>query len=219
MSEPDAIGPELARVREEYDRGALNEEDLDPDPLCQLDRWLGDAVHAGVPDSTAMALATATRDGVPSVRMLLLKGLDRRGLVFFTNYGSAKARDLAENPRAALVFHWAALQRQARVVGTVEIVSREASAAYFACRPLESQVGALVSPQSQVIPSRAWLEEHVAQRKRELGERPVPLPDDWGGYRLSPTGYEFWQGRPGRQHDRLRYQYVGESWVVERLAP
>jgi pyridoxamine 5'-phosphate oxidase len=170
-------------------------------------------------EPTAMTLATASRDGVPSARMVLLKGFDQRGFVFFTNYQSPKARDLAENPRAALLFWWGSLQRQIRISGSVERVSASESDAYFITRPVGSRLGAMVSRQSSVLSSRAELEEQVEKIRGKFLDGNVPRPDWWGGFRLSPATIEFWQGRPDRLHDRLRYTKSGKKWVIERLAP
>jgi pyridoxamine 5'-phosphate oxidase len=195
----------------------LNRSDLDPDPLRQFRRWYveaGDAVE--FPES--MAIATATRDGAPSVRMVLLKGFDERGFVFHTGYGSRKGRDLEENPRAALLFYWHPLGRQVRVEGSVERVSAGESEAYFGSRPRGAQLAATASRQSEPAESREALEEAVrAADVRFPGE--VPLPSHWGGYRLHPHAYEFWQHRENRLHDRFRYLADGDGWRVERLQP
>ncbi len=209
----------VSDVRREYGATGLSEGDLADDPVEQLRTWLDQARDAYPEEFTSMTLATADREGRPSARVVLLKGLDERGLVFYTNYDSRKGRDLAENPRAALVFYWPALDRQVRIEGTVEKASREESEAYFLSRPLGSRLGAWASPQSRPIAGRGELE----QRLREAGERfgeEVPLPEDWGGYRVRPETVEFWQGRPSRLHDRLRYSlHPDGGWKVERLAP
>jgi pyridoxamine 5'-phosphate oxidase len=188
----------------------------------QLRLWVEHAERAGLPEPSAMVLSTATREGVPSARTVLLRGLDERGLAFFTNLGSRKGRELAENPRAALVFLWRSLQRQVAIDGGVEPLATEESDAYWASRPPGSRIGALASPQSEPIASRDMLErryQEVAAQHSADGDIP-PRPDWWGGLRVVPTQVEFWQGRPDRLHDRLRYRAVGEgSWVVERLAP
>ena len=198
----------------------LAEGDVDPDPVVQFGRWLGDAQAAGLVEPTATALATATADGRPSARMVLLRGVDQRGFVFYTNYESRKAAELAANPRAALVFWWGELQRQVRVEGRVERTSPEESAAYFATRPLGSRLSAWASPQSQVIAGRAVLERRVAELAAAYPGGDVPLPPFWGGYRLVHEVVELWHGRPNRLHDRLRYTRAeGGGWRIERLAP
>jgi pyridoxamine 5'-phosphate oxidase len=199
----------------------LSEEDVDPDPLGQFGRWFADAERAGAFQPEAAAVATATPDGTPSVRVVLVKQVGADGFVFFSNYESRKGRELAANPRAALMFHWEILGRVVRIEGPVERVSWEESVAYAHTRPRASQLSALASPQSQAIPSREWLEERageLAERYPASGE--VPLKDSWGGYRLTPERFEFWQHRTSRMHDRLLYKPDGEGgWKMERLAP
>jgi pyridoxamine 5'-phosphate oxidase len=192
----------------------LHEDDLAPDPLEQFRRW-----HAESGADDRMALATATADGAPSVRMVLLKGAGEDGFLFFTGYGSRKGGELEANPRAALLFHWADLGRQVRIEGPVERVSSEESDAYFATRPRGAQLAATASRQGRVLANRAQLDEAVAGLAREHEGRDVPRPDHWGGYRLRPEAYEFWQHRDDRLHDRLRYVRDGGDWRVERLAP
>jgi len=213
----------VADLRKDYARGGLDEADADPDPIAQFRRWFADAQAGGVPEPNAMTLATATRDGHPSARIVLLKGIDARGFVFYTNYESQKGRELAENPRAALAFYWAELERQVRVVGTVERVARDESRAYFDSRPLGSRLGAALSRQSTVLADRAVLETVFRARLAEHEAdpaAPVPLPDFWGGYRLAPAIIEFWQGRRSRLHDRLRYGRGADGvWRIERLSP
>jgi pyridoxamine 5'-phosphate oxidase len=201
------------------DGAGLREADVDPDPIVQFQRWFADARATGDPLPEAMNLATATRTGIPSARMVLLKGVDARGFVFFTNHESQKGKDLAENPRAALVFYWAKLGRQVRVSGTVSRVSSEESDAYFRNRPLESRLSAAASPQSAVIPSRDVLEKRVEELRRQY-DGDVPRPSFWGGYRVSPESIEFWLHRENRLHDRLRYtREPSGTWRLERLAP
>ena len=214
----------LANLRREYDHGALNEEDVSADPFEQFARWFQDALDALGAEANAMALATASAAGLPSARMVLLKGFDQQGFAFYTNYESEKGRNLLENPHAALLFYWGKLSRQVRVVGAVSRLTAEESAAYFHSRPRGSQIGAVASAQSRVIPHREALEARVQELERryaaEEGESQVPLPDYWGGFRLRPASFEFWQGRLNRLHDRLRYRPTDDgAWVIERLAP
>jgi pyridoxamine 5'-phosphate oxidase len=201
------------------DAAGLREADVDPDPIVQFQRWFADARATGDPLPEAMALATATSTGIPSARMVLLKGVDDSGFVYFTNYESQKGEELADNPRAALVFYWGKLGRQVRVNGTVSRVTAQESDAYFRSRPLESRLSAAASPQSHVIASRDQLEAEVAELRQQHGGD-VPRPASWGGYRLSPETIEFWLHRENRLHDRLRYtRQAGGGWRLERLAP
>ena len=210
----------MAATEPHYPQTGLAEGDLDPDPIAQFQRWFAAAEAAGLLEPTAMTLATATPDGRPSARMVLLKQVDAGGFVFYSNYGSRKAEELAANPRAALVFWWAALMRQVRVEGRVERTSRERSAAYFQTRPAGSRLGAWASEQSRVLPDRAALDRRVAELTARFAGGDIPLPPFWGGYRLVPDAVEFWQGRPDRLHDRLRYRRgAAGGWTVERLAP
>ncbi len=209
----------VADVRREYIREGLRKRDLDPDPVAQFLKWLGDAKAAHPNDFTSMVLATADRSGRPSARVVLLKGCDDRGFVFFTHYDSRKGRDLAENPRAALVFYWPEFDRQVRVEGTVETTSLEESEAYFQSRPLEARIGAAVSRQSEPIASREELERAVREAAERIGEGPVPRPESWGGYRVVPDEIEIWQGRENRLHDRFRYRRQPEGWKIDRLSP
>ena len=195
----------------------LDESAIDPDPVRQFGRWFEEAGEAGIRAPEAMAAATATRDGRPSVRMVLLKGFDARGFVFFTRYESRKGQELAENPRAALLFYWDPLGRQVRIEGPVERVDEAESEAYFRSRPRGARISASVSPQSRVVESRAVLEERAAELEAAGGE--VPRPPTWGGLRVRPETYEFWQHRANRLHDRLRYRRDGERWRIERLGP
>ena len=196
----------------------LSARDLDPSPFTQFAKWFAQAQSVrGLPE--AMALATATGSGEPSVRMVLLKGFDERGFVFYTNYESLKGRELAENPRAAALLYWSELGRQVRFSGAVSKLSPAESAEYFNSRPLESQLSALASRQSQVIPSRDQLEERVKALAAEYAGGQVPLPPFWGGYRIAPETFEFWMHRENRLHDRFRYRRSAAGWVVERLSP
>ena len=208
----------LADIRREYLGEPLSETESEPNPFQQFERWFGQ-VRELEPDANEMALATATRDGRPSVRTVLLKGIDDRGFVFYTNYNSRKGRELAANGRAYLMFYWRSLERQVRVDGLVERVSAEESDAYFASRPVESRWSVYASRQSEVVESREALESRFTIARQEYGDR-VPRPKWWGGFRVLPEEFEFWQGRPSRLHDRLRYQRVPSgAWRRERLAP
>jgi pyridoxamine 5'-phosphate oxidase len=206
--------------RKEHTRSFLSERDLNPDPIRQFTLWFDDARQAGSAEFNAMTLATATPDGRPSARMVLLRGADERGFSFFTNYESRKARELEANPFAALVFFWHELERQVRIEGRVERVSAQESDAYFHSRPKGARIGAWASPQSQVIAGREILDSRYLEFERRHPEQTVPRPTNWGGYRLAPDSIEFWQGRPNRLHDRLRYTLRPTgSWLIERLAP
>jgi pyridoxamine 5'-phosphate oxidase len=207
-------------MRRSYERAGVDVEDLGPDPVAAFGRWFADAAAAGVVEPNAMVLATAGAGGVPSARTVLLKGYDGRGLRFFTNLGSAKAAELAANPRAAVVFPWHPVARQVRVAGAVVPVDRGEVEEYFASRPRDSQLGAWASAQSTVVPSRAALDAALADVAARFPAE-VPAPPGWGGYRVVPDSWEFWAGRVGRLHDRLRYRRTDPSggWTVERLAP
>lgn len=205
-------------MRISYERGSLDETQAANEPLRQFEKWFAEAVDAGVLEPNAMTLATVGADGRPSTRIVLLKGFDGAGVVFYTNYGSRKAGELAANPQAALQFHWAELQRVVRIEGRVERTSAEESDAYYASRPVDSRIGAWASPQSEVIANRAVLVANAARISARYGLHP-PRPAHWGGFRVVPDAWEFWQGRKSRLHDRLRYRLVDGSWVRERLAP
>jgi len=209
----------LANLRKDYTLYDLSETVVDADPLKQFQVWFNDALAANVVEPNAMILATATQDGRPSARTVLLKGLDERGFVFYTNYESRKGQELAENPWAAVVFLWKEIQRQVRIEGQIEKCTAEESDVYFHSRPFGSQLGACVSHQSQVISSRKGLESRIEELRSEHANGAVARPLYWGGYRLKPIAIEFWQGRPNRLHDRLRYRCEDGEWVIERLAP
>jgi pyridoxamine 5'-phosphate oxidase len=206
--------------RKDYNRFSLHESDLAPDPIRQFEKWFEEALLSDVVEPNAMSLATATPEGRPSVRIVLLRGVDLRGFAFFTNYDSRKGRELDANPHAALVFFWQSLERQVRVEGQVERVGADESDRYFQDRPLASRLGAWASPQSEVIAGRELLEERCRELESRFANGNIPRPANWGGYRVVPESIEFWQGGPGRLHDRLRYtKRRGGDWLVERLAP
>jgi pyridoxamine 5'-phosphate oxidase len=206
-------------MRVEYSKASLVESEVAADPIAQFRAWFEDAIAAMVPEPNAMTLATASPDARPSARVVLLKGFDARGFSFYTNYESRKSREVEANPRASLVFFWHALERQVRVEGHVERVADEESDHYFAVRPLGARLGAWASRQSDVVPDRAALESALAELERRYPEGDVPRPPHWGGYRVVPEEVEFWQGRPNRLHDRLRYRRIPSGWALERLSP
>lgn len=214
---------EVADMRKDYAAAALEEATAHPNPLVQFNQWLQEALAAKLFEPNAMTLATATPDGRPSARIVLIKGVSDQGFVFYTNYDSRKGNELEANPWAALTFHWAELERQVRIEGRVQRQAPEASLRYFHTRPRGSQLGAWTSPQSQVIHSRTELETRLAEVEARFPDatQPLPLPPNWGGYVVVPHAIEFWQGRPSRLHDRLRYARPAETapWVIERLAP
>ncbi|HVE10454.1 MAG TPA: pyridoxamine 5'-phosphate oxidase [Paraburkholderia sp.] len=209
----------LADLRKNYSLGSLDEADIDRDPIRQFEKWFAQAVDARLPEPNAMTLATVDARGYPAARIVLIKGVDERGFTFFTNYDSRKGQELAVNPRASLLFHWIELERQVRIEGRIDKTSAAESDAYYASRPLASRIGAWASAQSQVIESRNILEAREREISAQYGDHP-PRPPFWGGYRLHPDAIEFWQGRPSRLHDRLRYVRGADgSWRIERLSP
>lgn len=210
----------LPDIRKEYILHSLSEKNLLPDPFRQFAIWWQEALTANIEEVNAMTLATASAEGVPSARIVLLKGYDEKGFVFYTNYNSYKGKDILENPRACLVFFWKELERQVRVTGIVEKVSAPESDEYFNSRPEGSRISTWISPQSQPIPGRKWLEENEMKYTEEFKNKPLTRPDHWGGYRVKPVTIEFWQGRASRLHDRLQFSLLENgSWQIDRLAP
>jgi len=213
-------GVRLADMRRDYKLSGLERKDLDPDPIAQFGRWFDDARAAGLPEPNAMTLASAGNDAIPSTRTVLLKDFDPSGFVFFTNYESRKARQLTENPQASLLFSWITLERQVEICGSVSRIPREETETYFYTRPIGNQVGAWASAQSTVIESRGTLEQRVAESMEKYRGQAIPVPPFWGGFRVNPATIEFWQGRPSRLHDRLRYTRAKDgAWKIERLSP
>lgn len=209
----------IADIRTEYRRQSLSEQDVAADPIAQFTRWFDEAVAAAVVEPNAMCLATATPDAYPSARMVLVKGVDARGFVFYTDYRSRKGRELADNPHASLCFFWAELERQVRINGAVQRVSRAESDAYFQSRPLPSRVGAWTSHQSMILADRSVLEQELAANQARFADGQVPLPEHWGGFRVVPEELEFWQGRESRLHDRIQFRREAGAWVKRRLSP
>jgi pyridoxamine 5'-phosphate oxidase len=210
----------IADLRSEYKKGSLDEHDVNRDPFVQFDRWFKEAVNAKIPEVNAMTVATADASGRPSARMVLLKQYDERGFVFFTNYGSAKAKDLQQNPQAALLLFWEPLERQVRLVGRVEKVTAAESYEYFRTRPIDSQLGAWASQQSSEISARMLLEKAFMEMLEKFKNGEIPLPPHWGGFRVVPDEFEFWQGRTNRLHDRIAYRSQPDGgWKIVRLSP
>jgi pyridoxamine 5'-phosphate oxidase len=211
---------DIAGIRKNYAQKTLSEKDIEPHPNRQFEKWWQEAVASDIDEVNAMTLATASVDGVPSARIVLLKGFSENGFVFFTNYDSYKGRQLMENPKACLVFFWKELERQVRITGIVNKTSAQESDEYFYSRPLTSQLGACVSPQSTTIESREWLESRYVEFENQISASAIHRPDHWGGYIVKPVIMEFWQGRPSRLHDRIEYSLQENgTWKIERLAP
>lgn len=209
----------LADLRRDYIKDGLLESDVDTNPFIQFAKWFEQASKSGIVEPNAMSHATVAPDGQPSIRIVLLKGVDERGFVFYTNYESRKGKDMDLNPKSALLFFWGELERQVRIEGTVEKVDAEISKAYFNSRPEGSRVGAWSSDQSEVVPSRDFLEARFEQNLAKFAGKQIPMPHYWGGYRLVPHTFEFWQGRGSRMHDRIRFRLVDGAWVTDRLSP
>ena len=210
---------DVAGIRREYKKQQLDESDIFQSPFDQFEAWMEQALNSDLVEPTAMTLATASSDGYPTARTVLLKKYDEQGYVFYTNYSSRKGAQLDQNPRACLLFFWPELERQIRIEGHIEKEDREQSEAYFNSRPFKSRVAALVSQQSSPVKSRKQLEEEFEALKEKYEDGEVPLPDDWGGYRLKPVRFEFWQGRRSRMHDRIEYELQQNDWIIRRLAP
>jgi len=214
------MNPAIADLRKEYSSKNLLETDIEQNPINQFDKWWHEAINSQIDEVNAMTLATASGDGMPSARIMLLKGFDKNGFVFFTNYKSYKAMHLEENPKACLVFFWKELERQVRITGLVKRVPEQESDEYFLSRPVGSQVGAWTSNQSQVIESRQWLEDRYVKLTEEFKHKELKRPAHWGGYLVTPVIIEFWQGRPSRLHDRIQYTLENDgTWTIERLSP
>lgn len=214
-----AVHPSIADIRKTYQKKTLNESDVADDPIVQFKAWWDEAMASNADEVNAMTLATASKEGKPSARTVLLKGIHDDGFVFFTNYDSRKGNEIGDNPHVALLFFWKELERQVRIEGKIKKIDAEESDVYFKSRPLESRIGAWASPQSRVIPDRGFLEEKEKEVEMQFAGREIPRPQHWGGYVVIPDVIEYWQGRPGRLHDRILYTLSGQQWKKERLAP
>lgn len=209
----------IASIRKDYMLRSLSEADVNKNPIKQFADWWDEAIDSNIEEANAMTLATVNEQGYPSARIVLLKGFNENGFVFFTNYESRKGKSLLLNPKASIVFFWKELERQIRIEGIAEKISEEESTAYFTSRPVESKIGAWASPQSNVIESRTFLEKRFKQYEQEFSNDDIPRPPHWGGFIVKPSRIEFWQGRPGRLHDRIEYNKNSEGWAIDRLAP
>ncbi|WP_461790903.1 pyridoxamine 5'-phosphate oxidase [Pedobacter sp.] len=209
----------VQNLRQDYKSAELNEKDIVKNPIAQFEKWFGDAIDAQIYEPNVMTLATADKSGRPNARIVLLKGVDEEGFSFYTNYLSQKGKEIKRNPFACLVFFWAELERQVRIEGKIEKLDKETSEQYFHSRPTGSQIGAIASPQSQVIEGRESLEAKVQELTQQYEGKQIPKPAHWGGYIVKPTSIEFWQGRPSRLHDRIKFTLVNGGWKIERLAP
>jgi pyridoxamine 5'-phosphate oxidase len=214
-----SLNPAIADLRQDYRQASLLESEADPNPIAQFQSWFAAAVAAQLPEPNAMTIATATPDGIPSARIVLLKDVDDRGFVFFTNYNSHKGQELTANPQAAIVFLWTELERQVRIQGRVEKIAPAESDEYFYSRPPGSRLGAWASNQSEVVARREVLDQQLADLEAKYANQEIPRPEHWGGFRVMPTMIEFWQGRSSRLHDRLRYRSIDGAWVIDRLSP
>lgn len=215
----DNILPNLSQLRQDYQKHSLSEKDVDDNPVSFFQKWMQQAIEVQEEEPNAMVLATVGADGYPSARLVLLKGIENNAFVFYTNYESNKGLQLLQHPKAALVFHWRALERQVRIEGDVTKVSVETSKKYFDSRPEDSRIGAIVSPQSREIPNREWLEQRFLEEKEKYKHTEIVLPNHWGGFQLKPKRIEFWQGRSNRLHDRILFELKGDEWTKKRLAP
>ncbi len=210
---------ELQKLREEYSLSSLDESDVSQNPIDQFKQWIEEALKAGVPEPNAMNLATVDKKGRPHSRIVLLKGFDENGFVFFTNYASDKGKEIEENPHVSLCFFWIELERQIRIDGVAKKISKVESEAYFKSRPHMSQVGALASNQSEIVENRLFLEQKFEKLEAKFTEGEVPMPESWGGYVIDPSALEFWQGRRSRLHDRVKYEWKADNWIINRLSP
>lgn len=209
----------LADLRRDYIKDGLLEADVDPNPFAQFSKWFDQATKSGILEPNAMSHATVAPDGQPSIRIVLLKGVDEHGFIFYTNYESRKGKDMVSNPKSALLFFWGELERQVRIEGVVEKVDPTISKVYFDSRPEGSRIGAWSSNQSEVVPSRDFLEDRFEKNAAFYAGKSIPMPDYWGGYRLVPHTFEFWQGRGSRMHDRIRFRLIDGAWIIDRLSP